>query len=216
MLQHTLQCSNLQASTCSLNDVQAATFVALTFSDQKNGVKGETIGHGQTTDPKFCPVEAVKRRVLHLRAHDAPPDTPLYTIYSTRGTSPPQTITTTQDITPLLRTAAATVEHVTGIPPAKIQAYSLRSGGATALLCAGTNPILIQLIGRWKSDAMLRYLRTMATALTAPLAQKMLDHGSYTFVPSSSPTVTCLHPSDIPVLDDDGDTAELERAYGTG
>jgi hypothetical protein len=208
----TLRRSNLPASTCSLNDVKAANFVALTFSDQKNGVKGETIGHGSTTNPKFCPVEAIKRRVLHLREHNAAPDTPLYTIYSTRGASPPTTITTTRDITPLLRAAAATVEHITGIPPAKIQAYSLRSGGATALLCAGTNPILIQLIGRWKSKAMLLYLRTMATALTAPLAQQMLDHGSYTFIPSSTPTVTCLHPADIPVLDDDGDTTELERA----
>ena len=208
----TRQRQNLYASTCSLNDVRLAIHVALTFTDQKNCVRGETIGHGFTGDPYLCPGEAVKRRVLHLRENNAPPDTPLYTIYSTRGATRPTTVTTSQDITPLLRAAAATVEHTTGIPPAKIQAYSLRSGGATALLCAGTDPLIIQLIGRWNSDAMLRYLRTMATAVTAPLASKMLQHGRYTFIPSTSLRAACLHPQDIPVLDDDEDVTGLEAA----
>ena len=34
-------------------------------------------------------------------------------------------------------------------------ARSLRAGGATALLCAGVDPIITQLVGRWKSDGRL-------------------------------------------------------------
>ena len=42
------------------------------------------------------------------------------------------------------------------------------------------------LLGRWKSDAMFRYLRIQAS--TATYSQRMLDHGAYTFAPSSYAT----------------------------
>ena len=58
-------------------DLAAATFVILTFNTQKNGVRGEKIGHGATEDPLLCPKEALRRRLMHLRQHDAPADTPL-------------------------------------------------------------------------------------------------------------------------------------------
>ena len=43
-----------------------ATFVSLTFTDQKNGVRGEVIGLGRSGDPYLCPVKAVVRRVVYL------------------------------------------------------------------------------------------------------------------------------------------------------
>ena len=42
-------------STANDNDLAAATFVILTFSTQKNGVRGENIGHGDTGDPPLMP-----------------------------------------------------------------------------------------------------------------------------------------------------------------
>jgi hypothetical protein len=80
------------------------------------------------------------------------------------------------------------VQHVTGIPPERIEAYSLRSGGATALLCANIDEHVIQLLGRWKSDAMFRYLRTMAMPVTNHTSKAMLEHGHYTFAPTSPDT----------------------------
>ena len=64
-------------STATDNDLTAVTFVILTFSTQKNGVRGEKIGHGDTGDPLLCPKEALCRRVMHLRQQDAPVNTPL-------------------------------------------------------------------------------------------------------------------------------------------
>ena len=63
--------------TATDNDLAAATFLILTFTTQKNGVRGEKIGHGATGDPLLCPKEALCRRVMHLRQHDVPADTPL-------------------------------------------------------------------------------------------------------------------------------------------
>ena len=53
--------------TATANNLASATFVILTFTTQKNGVRGDKIGHGATGDPLLCPKEALRRRVMHLR-----------------------------------------------------------------------------------------------------------------------------------------------------
>lgn len=185
---------NLDATTAPLNDVTEAVFTALTFTDQKNAVRDETIGHHCNGDAIFNPVRATVRRVQHLRRHGAPPDTPLHDYYDPK-TKKFKSVTT-GNVTNLLKTAAGAVEHLTGIPPSRIQAYSLRSGGATALLCANVSTEKIQLLGRWKSDAMFRYLRTQAAASTESLSTHMLQHGAYTFN-AQKPDVD-LFPSNTP------------------
>jgi hypothetical protein len=57
----------MQALTSSPRRIQQGTYSAITFDDQKNRIKGETIAHGRTFHPLACPTEALKRRVLHLR-----------------------------------------------------------------------------------------------------------------------------------------------------
>jgi hypothetical protein len=79
--------------------------------------------------------------------------------------------------------AAGNLEQFTGIDRFLLSARSLCPGGATALLCAGINSDVIKLLGRWKSDAMFRYLRIQAHIHQSNIAQRMLDHGSYTFAP---------------------------------
>jgi hypothetical protein len=76
-------------------------------------------------------------------------------------------------------------QHLTGIEPSLLSARSLRPGGATALLYTGIDTDVIQLLGRWKSDAMLRYLRVAALAHTSNLSQQMLTAGTYTFAPTT-------------------------------
>ena len=133
-------------STATDNDLTAATFVILTFTTQKNGVQGDKIGHGDTGDPLLCPKEALRRRVMHLRQHDAPADTPLARFKSPRGhllnVTPPK-------ITAHLKT---TVKLFAGTPLGfmhhDVSARSLRAAGAMALLCSGVDKDIISLIGR--------------------------------------------------------------------
>ena len=58
-------------------DLLAVTFVTLTFTNQKNGVRGETIGHGRSGNPTLCHVAALVRRLLYLRHVGAVPSTPI-------------------------------------------------------------------------------------------------------------------------------------------
>ena len=86
-------------------------------------------------------------------------------------------------VTNALRHAAKHLEPRTGTASHRLSARSLRPGGATALLCANVDSNHVQLLGRWKSDAVFRYLRTQVA--TRNLSQKTLDHGSYTFAPGT-------------------------------
>jgi hypothetical protein len=172
------------ASTAPLNDltVSRITRATLTFNDQKNAVRGEQISHTITSDPILCPCKALARICQRLHLLGAPGSTPIHA-YGTPGG--PTLFIRPPHITRALRHAASALHHLTGIDPALLSARSLRPGGATALLCAGADSDIIQLLGRWKSDAMLRYLRVAAHAHSSPLAQAMLAAGSFTFAPTA-------------------------------
>jgi hypothetical protein len=61
----------------------------------------------------------------------------------------------------------------------------MRAGGAMALLCGRVDADTIRLVGRWKSDAMFRYLHAQALPLVQNLARTMLLHGSFTLAPEA-------------------------------
>ena len=52
-------------------------------------------------------------------------------------------------------------------------------------MMAGIDTDHICLMGRWRSDAMFRYLRIQAATHRRGFAQRMLDNGSYTFAPAA-------------------------------
>ena len=52
-----------------------------------------------------------------------------------------------------------------------------------ALLMAPVDLDTIRLVGRWRSNAMLRYLHTTAKKFTERLASRMVQHGDYALIP---------------------------------
>jgi hypothetical protein len=135
------------------------------------------------------------RRLLHLRQHNASLDTPLHAFYhggARHGAVTPALVTAH------LRVAAAILAPTLGFPPADVSARALRSGGAMALLCAGVTPDVIRLVGRWRSDAIFRYLHLQALPIMNDLAPRMLTGGDYTLLPSPAPP-TVAHAMLAPV-----------------
>jgi hypothetical protein len=171
----------LQATNAPLDLISRATFVHLTYTDQKNGVRGEKIGHGANpANPDYgCPVRAVARRVEALRNAHAIATTPLYMVKCEDTWKP----VTSASITARLRIVALQLLPSLGIQPNDISARSLRPGGAMALLCAQVDTDVIRLIGRWRSDEMLRYLHVQAMPLMANFARAMATHGAFTLLP---------------------------------
>ena len=163
--------------------LDTATFVSLTFTTQKNGVRGEVIGLGRSGNPTLCPVLAAVRRVKHLRAYGAHPETPLAVYFNNNAWHK----VTPTDITTLLRTATITLGPANlGFNPADITARCLRAAGAMALLCAHVDSDLIRLLGRWRSDEMLRYLHLQAEPVMRHFARDMIRGGSYVLNPNAN------------------------------
>ena len=178
----------LDVLTCPIHLLHQADYVTLEFTDQKNSVKGEVIGHGRSHHPACCPVSAAVRRIQHLRHHNSPPTAPLASYYTTQWLR-----VRPAHITKALRAAVLVLGEATlGFSTKDIEARSLRAGGAMALLCADVDKDKIQLLGRWRSDAMLRYLHIQAQPFMYRFAERMATHGSFVLLPNQ--TVPQLDP----------------------
>lgn len=172
--------------------IATATSVSLMFTTQKNGVRGEIVNHGLSGHPLVCPVRATIRRVLHLRTHQCAPDTILASYVTQRRPA----WVTTKDITHTLRHAAQVVGQPYGYLPQDVSARSLRAGGAMALFNSSVDSDTIRLLGRWQSDAMLRYLHLQAQPVMHGFARRMLQGGDYAFHPNQQvPTA----PGEVPL-----------------
>jgi hypothetical protein len=164
--QHTTPIDPLSAPAQVL---QSATFVVLIFTNQKNAVRGETVGHGRSQVSTACPVLAVVRRILHLRSFNAPPHTPLCALNATGGSVTPAAITA------LLRQAGLAYSIQTNAVLPVIHQRALRPTGASALLAQGTDETTIKLLGRWKSDSALHYLHLQSHSRMAPFVPSLLQ-----------------------------------------
>ena len=170
--------TRLQVLSAPVEQIQQAQFASLTFTTQKNGVRGEVIGLACSGDPVLCPVQALIRRVLYLRQHSAPVDTPIARVFGSTSTVTSSFITTT------IRDSVLSLGPALGFLPSDVSARCLRAAGATALLLAQVDPDVIRLIGRWRSDEMLRYLHVQAYPLMKDYARRMLTSGNYSLIPN--------------------------------
>jgi hypothetical protein len=180
-----INAATVNAATGPINLFSLATFVTLTFTKQKNGTTNEMVGHARSGHPHTCPVLALIRRTLHLRSHNAPPSTTLCTFFHNAVTT---SYITPALLTSLLRVSAQALFCSLGFAPADISARALRAGGAMALLCAQVDSDIIKLVGRWRSDEMLRYLHLQAYPKMHTFARLMVSGGNFRL----------LHNHDIP------------------
>ena len=171
----------LNLETATPAELLSATFASLTFDKQKNAVRGEVVGHAPSGAIDLCPVRAIARRVLHLRQHNAPQSTPLAHVYcednSVKAIKP-------HDITDAIRLSVTYLGPSLGFLSSDVSARCLRAAGANALLCGGVDTDIIRLLGRWRSDEMLRYLHTQAGPVLRDFSRKMLSGGAFTLIPN--------------------------------
>ena len=168
----------LDLRTSTPAQLMVASSASLTFTDQKNGVENEVIKLGRSGDPFLCPTLAIARRILHLREANAPGHAPLGRVFTPTGVHK----VTPTIITKTLRDAVAYIGADLGFLPSEVSARSLRAAGATALLVANVDPDVIRLLGRWRSDEMLRYLHVSAEPVMRHFARQML-RAEYTLAP---------------------------------
>ena len=112
---------------------------------------------------------------------------------------------TSSSIRVKLRAAARVIGEATlGFKPEDIGTHSLRSGAAMALYLAKVPTLTIMIIGRWKSDAFLLYIRKQVAQFSQNLSTQMLQNENFYTVPDFHRTLPSNGPpmaSTIPAPD---------------
>jgi hypothetical protein len=113
------------------------------------------------------------------RCHcQAPPTTFLFAI------GPAFTPILPIQITRLLRAAVLSNPTPSGLLPSDINAKSLRATGAMALINRNVDLDRLRLIGRWKSDAVLRYLHFQAHDIMSDYSSLMIAGSNFCLIPT--------------------------------
>jgi hypothetical protein len=167
--------------TLDLTDprLASADAIAITFEFQKTDVRSETVHQHATHLLVLCPVRrwaAIVQRILSY------PGGALDSLVSVVITNDRHRLITSKFVATQLRAAASRIgEDVLGFPATDIGTHSLRSGAAMAMYLAGVPVFTIMLIGRWSSDAFLRYIRRQVLQFSAGVATRMVSATSQNF-----------------------------------
>jgi hypothetical protein len=162
-------------------NLASADIVSITFEAQKNKTKFQTISLHRSSS-KLCPVQTWATIVKRIRSHPSANDfTNINAYQSSKGRL--LHISSSQ-IRQKLRIAASLLGSKTlGFEVNEIGCHSLRSGSAMAMYLAHIPVTTIQLIGRWKSDAFLRYIREQVDCFTSNVASAMARAPSFYTIP---------------------------------
>jgi hypothetical protein len=133
-----------------------ATSMSITFREQKNGEKCETIAH-EKSHAGLCPVEIFADRVSTIwKYNDTTENTTINTVKFMGRTIKLKS----KDIEKPLKQAVRILgQDKLGIPEELVGRHSIRVTFATLMNINGASDTQIMLRGRWKSDSFRRCIR---------------------------------------------------------
>ena len=150
---------------------QISECICITFGMQKREEKDDTATQMASGDITLCPVRAAAAIVRRIRSYPgANNDTPISAIWKYDRI---EHITSKQISNALQDAVSAIGEDVLHIAKHEIGTHSIRSGAAMAMFLGGC-VFLIMMIGRWSSDAFLRYIRKQVEEFNHDVSRKML------------------------------------------
>jgi hypothetical protein len=167
----------------------SADTVSVTYRTQKNGDRGVTVTQHRTKakpGTELCPVRALAGLVARISAYNLGTtqwgevaSRPM-NLVATDGTGTRATTITAGDVLVHLRAAAIQYgEARLGFPASRIGTHSLRAGAAMAMFLAGVPVETIQLIGRWRSQTFMRYIRIQVQQMTKGVADVMIANPDF-------------------------------------
>ena len=163
-------------------NLHLADSVSLTFESQKNDKKSETITQWNTDHTFLCPVKQWAAIVKRIGSYPGSSMTTKVSAVLVHGRI--SHITQKQVNDALRDGVKAYGESKLQILASEVGTHSLRSGSAMAMYLGGIPVYAIQLIGRWKSDSFMKYLRKQIEQFTLGISSKMLTMQVFQHVPS--------------------------------
>lgn len=167
-------------------ELEQADCLAITFEMQKKEEKNDTVHHKATRDQTMCPVQAGAELVRRIRSYpNTDDDTPISAL---RVGSRITHVTGKQLANVLKDTVRAMGEDVLNIKADEVGTHSLRSAAAMAMFLGGLPVYLIMLMGRWSSDAFLRYIRKQVEQFSHDVSSKMIENMFHRYIPTLETT----------------------------
>ena len=173
------------------SDLESADIVSITFEDQKNGEKFDTVNLQSSKDPVLNPVVAWATTIKRIVNY--PGSTMNTQINSYLIGKKFYSFTAKNAIDSLRSTVRLQGKDKLGFETHEIGTHSIRAGGAMAMYLATPQiqTYTIQLIGRWKSDAFLQYIRKQVKQFSAHISEAMVMNENFSHIPDfavASPT----------------------------
>ena len=190
----------------TINDLHilpSADFIYITFVFQKNNERNDSVGMYKTDDPTFCPVilwASVIKRILSYPLTCL--DTQVNVWFDQKSNSL-KYITSNMIRSQLRGTAAAIGKALLGFDPKEIGCHSIRSGFAMAMYLTKELPLTIMIIGRWLSEAFLKYIRKQVAMFSHNVSKRMIQNRSFYTVPNYDQTLSSI-PSNLKNVTIDG------------
>ncbi len=142
----------------------------------------DTVTQMASGDIKLCLVcaaAAIARRIRNCPGTTV--DTPISAIMINNRI----THVMSQDVINALQDAVVAIgEHQLGINKEDIGMHSIRSGATMAMYLGECAIHTIMLIGRWLSNAFLRYIRKQVMEFSQNVAKKMLMYQNFCYIPN--------------------------------
>jgi hypothetical protein len=161
-----------------------ADSVSITFETQKNERKFDTVTQWRTSHNILCPVKQWAAIVTRIRSYEHTSNsTPVSTVLRHNRLD---NISAREVILSLQDAVAAHGQDDLRIYRHEIGTHSIRSGAAMAMYLGGVPVFAIMMIGRWSSDAFMRYIRKQIEEFTFDVSARMLTMQHFRHVPNQS------------------------------
>ncbi len=169
-------------------EIFSATTVSITFEWQKRNIRDDTITHQRSNDSIenkiMCPVRAAAELVSSMYKLGIPPaQVPDLKINTVLHKGKLSTIPSTMILERIRSAVKSLGEDKLGFTENDVGTHSNRSGGAMGMYLTGTPVYTIMLLGRWSSDAFMRYIRKQVLNMSHGVSSKMITFDKFYTVP---------------------------------
>ena len=162
-----------------------STTISITFEDQKNDQKNNTITMHSSTHKILCPVKAWARTVQRvLVSKSATTASFVNTFYDNNKILH---VSGTNALHSLRAAAHSIGESSLGFKISDIGTHSIRSGAAMTMYLDEIPVYTIMLIGRWSSDAFLLYIRKQVEQFSQNVSSRMIKNLDFSHIPQYAP-----------------------------
>jgi hypothetical protein len=167
---------------CHLDpQLEYADCVSKTFEWQKKDERMDTVTQMSSGDKSLCPVRLDAALVRRIRGYPGASDnTPMSAVWRNDRV---EHITSPEMVEALRAAVGAIGEEILGIKMSEVGTHSVRSGSAMAMYLGECPVYTIMMIGRWSSDAFLRYIRKQIEQFSHNVSCKMLKFETHRHVP---------------------------------